>query len=115
MTGSADLVQLDDGAVAERLDLLGPAQPQPLLRLGATPGPELARVEGNEYRVQRRRRRRASVAAERLAQGRPGGAQLLGGGIDAAESLGQGEGAFGLGPVGQEAAGLPAQVAGSEP
>ena len=31
------------------------------------------------------------------------------GGIDAAELFGQGEGAFGLGPVSEEAAGLPAQ------
>jgi hypothetical protein len=35
----------------------------------------------------------------------------LGGGVDAAELLGQGEGAFGFGAVGQEPAGLPAQVA----
>jgi len=32
-----------------------------------------------------------------------------GGGVDAAELFGQGEGAFGLGPVSEEAAGLPAQ------
>jgi hypothetical protein len=32
----------------------------------------------------------------------------LGGGVDAAELFGELEGAFGLGPVGQEAAGLPA-------
>jgi hypothetical protein len=32
----------------------------------------------------------------------------LGGGVDAAELLGQLEGALGFGPVGQEAAGLPA-------
>jgi hypothetical protein len=30
----------------------------------------------------------------------------LGGGVDAAELLGQGEGALGLGPVGKEPAGL---------
>jgi hypothetical protein len=126
-------VQLDHGAVAERLDLLGPPQPHPLVGLGATAGRKLARIEGCEHWVQRRRRRRASaagggdgaladgfgvagrhaeaVAAERLAQGRPGGAQRLSGGVDAAELLGQGEGALGLGPVGQEAAGLPAQPA----
>jgi hypothetical protein len=33
----------------------------------------------------------------------------VGGGVDAAEVLGQGEGSFGLGSVGQELAGLPAQ------
>jgi hypothetical protein len=33
----------------------------------------------------------------------------LGGGVDAAQQLGEGEGAFGFGPVGEEAAGLPAQ------
>jgi hypothetical protein len=49
------------------------------------------------------------VAGKGFAQQRPGRAQLLGGGIDAAELLGQGEGAFGLGPVGQKPAGLPAQ------
>jgi hypothetical protein len=32
----------------------------------------------------------------------------VGGGVDAAELLRQGEGAFGLGPAGEEAAGLPA-------
>jgi hypothetical protein len=32
----------------------------------------------------------------------------LGGGVDAAELFGEGEGAFGLDPVGEEAAGLPA-------
>jgi TrwC relaxase len=34
-------IQLHHGAVAERLDLLGPAQPHPLLRMRATPGGEL--------------------------------------------------------------------------
>jgi hypothetical protein len=51
------------------------------------------------------------VAGEGLAQRRPGGAQLVGGGVDAAEPLGELEGAFGFGPVGQEAAGLPAHLA----
>jgi hypothetical protein len=37
-----------------------------------------------------------------------GRAQLSGGGVDAAELLGEGGGAFGLAAVGQEAAGLPA-------
>jgi hypothetical protein len=31
-------VELHDGAVAEGIDLLSPAQPQPLLAIGATPG-----------------------------------------------------------------------------
>jgi hypothetical protein len=48
------------------------------------------------------------VAGEGLAQRRPGGLQLLGGGVDAAQLLGQREGPFGLGPVDQEAAGLSA-------
>jgi hypothetical protein len=49
------------------------------------------------------------VAGEGLAQRRPGGAELGGGGVDAAELFGQLEGPFGLGPVTEEAAGLPAQ------
>jgi hypothetical protein len=36
------------------------------------------------------------------------GAELLGGGVDAAEPLGELECAFGLGPVDKESAGLPA-------
>jgi hypothetical protein len=125
-------IELHHSAVTERLDLLGPTQPHPLLRLGATPGGELARVERHEHRVKRRRSRRAgafagggdgaladgfgvagrhaeAVAGEGLAQRRPSGAQLLGGGVDAAQPLGQGEGAFGFAAVGEEAAGLPAQ------
>jgi hypothetical protein len=39
------------------------------------------------------------VAGEGFAQRRPGGVQLGGGGVDAAESLGQREGALSLGPV----------------
>src|SRR5215218_5434225 len=50
-----------------------------------------------------------AVAGEGLAQRRPGGAELLGGGVDAAELLGELKGAFGFGPVGEEAAGLAAQ------
>jgi hypothetical protein len=124
-------IQLHHGAVAERLDLLSPAQPYPLLSLRATSGRELTRVEGREHRIERRGSRLASAAArggdgaladrfgvacghaeavplEGLAQRRPGGAQLLRGGIHAAESFRQREGAFGLRAVGQEAAGLPA-------
>jgi hypothetical protein len=48
------------------------------------------------------------VPLEGLAQRRPGGAQLGGGGVHRAESLGEQEGALGLGAVGEEAAGLPA-------
>ena len=50
-----------------------------------------------------------AVAGEGFAQRRPGGAQLGRGGVDASQPLGQREGAFGLGPVGKEAAGLPAR------
>jgi hypothetical protein len=46
--------------------------------------------------------------AEGFMQRRPGGAQLLSSGIHAAELFGELEGAFGLGAVGQEAAGLSA-------
>jgi hypothetical protein len=48
-----------------------------------------------------------AVAGEGLAQRRPGGPEL-GRGVDTPELLGQGEGAFGVGPAGQDAAGLPA-------
>jgi hypothetical protein len=48
------------------------------------------------------------VAGEGFAQRRPAGAELGGGGVDAAELFGELKGAFGLGAVGQEAAGLPA-------
>jgi hypothetical protein len=124
-------IELHHGAVAKRLDLLGSAQPDPLLCLEAAAGEGLARVEGHEYRVQRRCRRRSgalagggdgaladgfgvtgrhaqAMAGEGFAQRRPGRPQLLGGGIHAAEPLGKPVGAFGLGPVGQESAGLPA-------
>jgi hypothetical protein len=49
-----------------------------------------------------------AVASEGFAQRRPRGAQLGGGGIDTAQPLGRGEGAFGFGAVRKEAAGLPA-------
>jgi hypothetical protein len=48
------------------------------------------------------------VAGKGFAQRRPGGAQLLSGGVDAAELFGELEGTFGFGPVGEEPAGLPA-------
>jgi hypothetical protein len=49
------------------------------------------------------------MAGEGFAQRRPGGGQLLGGGVDAAQAFGELEGAFGFGAVGEEAAGLPAR------
>jgi hypothetical protein len=50
----------------------------------------------------------------RLAQRRPDGAQLGRGSVDAAQPLGQSEGAFGLGAVGQEAARLSAYPAAGQ-
>jgi hypothetical protein len=49
------------------------------------------------------------VAGEGFAQRRPGGTQLGRGGVDAAQLLGELEGAFGFGSVSEEPAGLPAQ------
>jgi hypothetical protein len=49
------------------------------------------------------------VAGEGFAQGRPAGAELRCGGVGAAQLLGQRVGPFSFGPVGEEAAGLPAQ------
>jgi hypothetical protein len=48
------------------------------------------------------------VAGEGFAQRRPGGAQLGRGRVHRAEAFGELEGAFGLGAVGEEPAGLPA-------
>jgi hypothetical protein len=85
-------------------------------------GREGARVERHEHRIQGRGGRppgalaggvdgplpdsfgvadwhAEAVAGEGFAQRWPGGAQLGGGGVDAAELLGQGEGAFGLGAI----------------
>jgi hypothetical protein len=126
-------VQLDDHVGTQGGVLLLAADP--LVQLGRWPlsGWEGARVEGHEHRVQGRRGRLAAalagggngaladgfgvagrhpeaVAGEGLAQRRPGGPQLLCGGVDAAELLGPGEGTLGFGPVGEEAAGLPAQL-----
>ena len=91
-----------------------------------------ARVEGYKHRIQTRHGRLAAslasagdgpladrlrvsrwhaeaMAGEGLAQRRPGDPELGGGGgVDAAEPLGEPEGALGFGPVGEEAAGLPA-------
>jgi hypothetical protein len=49
-----------------------------------------------------------AVAGERLAQRRPGGAQLGRGRVDRAEAFGELEGALDLAAVGQEPAGLSA-------
>jgi hypothetical protein len=57
------------------------------------------------------RRHAEAGAGEGFAQRRSGGSQLVGGGIDAAELFGELESTFGLGPVGEELAGLPAQPA----
>jgi hypothetical protein len=54
------------------------------------------------------RRHAEAGAGEGSAQRRPGGPQLVGGGIDAAELFGELESTIGLGPVGEEPAGLPA-------
>ena len=56
-------IQLHHSAVAQRLDLLRPTQPHPLLHLGAAPGGELTRVEGREHRIQRRRGPQATPLA----------------------------------------------------
>jgi hypothetical protein len=127
-------VQLNYHIGAQDGVLLLAADPLVQLGRGALSGGEGARVEGREHRVQSwgGRLTRATtgrgdgaladrlriagghaqaVAGEGLAQRRPGGAELAGGGVDAAELFGQGEGAFGFGTVGQEAAGLPAQLA----
>jgi hypothetical protein len=49
------------------------------------------------------------MRSEGFAQRRPGSTKLLSGGVDAAQPLDQDEGAFGLAPISQEPAGLPAQ------
>jgi hypothetical protein len=50
-----------------------------------------------------------AVAGEGLAQRRPRGSELSRGGVHAAKLFRELQGAFGLGAVGEEAAGLPAQ------
>jgi hypothetical protein len=129
------LVERDHRAVAERLDLLGAAQAHTLFGLGAARGGELVHVERHKHRFQGRQGRwgwlagalagggdgalahRFGVAGwhaklmplEGFTQRRPGRVQLLGGGVDAAELFGERECPLGLGAVGEEAAGLPAQ------
>src|SRR5215207_83179 len=131
LAGMAFAVQLDHHVGAQGGVLLLAADP--LIQLGPRPlsGGEGARVEGHKHRVQCWGVRLAgalagggdgaladglgvagghaeAVASEGLAQRWPGGAQLSRGGVDAAELFGELEGTFGLGPVDQEAAGLPA-------
>jgi hypothetical protein len=122
LAGSAFAVQLDDHVGAQDGVLLVAANP--LVQLGRRPlsGRKEIGVEGRKHPVQRRGDRLAAalasgsdgaladglriagghaeaVASEGFAQRRPSGAQLLGGGVDAAEPLRELEGAFGLGPV----------------
>src|SRR5215211_5438980 len=132
LAGAAFAVQLDHHVGAQGGVLLVAADPLVKLRRRPRPRRESVRVEGGKHRVQRRGDRLAAalagcgdgpladgfrvagrhaeaVAGEGLAQRRPGSAELLCGGVDAAELLGELKGAFGFGPVGEEAAGLAAQ------
>jgi hypothetical protein len=124
-------LQLDHDLGAQGRVVLGAAHPLGQLPTRARPNGKLAVVERHEHRVQARGGRPAvalagrlgvalpnglgvarghaeAVAGEGFTERRPGGAQLGGGRIHRAESFGELEGAFGLGPVGEEAAGLPA-------
>jgi hypothetical protein len=132
LAGVALAVQLDHHIGTQSGVLLLAADP--LVQLGWCPfsGREGARVERRKHRIQGRGGRLAgalagggdgaladrfgvggwhaqAVAGEGLARRRPGGTELAGGGVDAAELLGELEGTLGLGPVGEEPAGLPAQ------
>jgi hypothetical protein len=112
----------------------GAVYPGGQLSAGAFPGREQAAVEGHKHRVQGRGDRSFGALADggdrslpdRLGvrtgmpslcrwkalcsdgQGVQGCPQLLSGGVDTAQPLGKLVGAFGLGPVGQKPAGLPA-------
>jgi hypothetical protein len=106
----------------EHCVVLSTAHPLGQLPTRAGPDRELIAVEGHKHWVQARRGRPAgtlaggldraladrlgvarrhpeAVTGERLAQRRPGSAQLGRGGVDAAQPLGQRKGALGLGPV----------------
>jgi hypothetical protein len=125
-------VQLDHDLGAEGRIVLGTTHPLSQLPASAGTEGELALVKGHKHRVQARgdrsaaaltggldsalpdglrvaRRHAKAVAGEGFAQRRPGRPQLLSGGVDAAQPLRKLEGALGLGTVGEEAAGLPAQ------
>jgi hypothetical protein len=132
LAGPAFAVQLDDDLGAQGGVLLVAADP--LVQLGRRPRPRReclglrATNTGSKlgvagwplrWRVAAMARWRTgfgvggghaqAVAGEGFAQRRPGGAQLGGGGVDAAKLLGQRVGPLSFGPVGEEAAGLPAQ------
>jgi hypothetical protein len=124
--------QLDHHAGTQDGVLLLAADPLEQLSRCPFSGGEGARVERHEYRLQGWGGRLAGalvgggegpladrfgvagrhaqpVAGDGLAQRRPGGAEFGGGGVDAAELLGELEGMLGLSPVGEEPAGLVAQ------
>jgi hypothetical protein len=130
--GVAFVVQLDHHVGTQGGVLLVTADPLVQLGVRAGPGGKKPAVERHKYRVQAWAGRLAAAAVcsvdrpsarglgvagwhaeamalEGLAQRRPGGAQLGRGGVDAAELFGQRKGAFSFGPVGEKAAGLPAQ------
>jgi hypothetical protein len=122
LAGVAFAVQLHHHPGAQGRVVLGAAHPLGQLLTRPRPDRELAVVEGHEHRVKAWGGRPAAalvggvdgalsdglgvagrhaqpVAGKRFAQRRPGGAQLGGGGVDAAQLLGQREGALGLGAV----------------
>jgi hypothetical protein len=136
LAGAAFAVQLDHHVGARGGVLLLAADPLVQLSRWLFPSGERARVEHHEHQIQGGWSRLVAalssgsdrplayrfpvtgghaqaVAGEGFAQRRPGDAQLGGGGVHAAQLFGQGEGAFGFDPVGEEAAGLPAQSAPS--
>src|SRR6266508_1164411 len=132
--GVAFAMQLHHYPRAKHRVVLGAAHPLGQLTTRPRPHRELTVVERHKHRVKARHsrlpgvlvgglggalpdglgvagRHAQPVAGEGFAQRRPGGAQLLSGGVDTrdtAQPLSQRKCAFGLGPVGKEAAGLPA-------
>jgi hypothetical protein len=129
--GVAFGVQLHHHPGAQGRVVLGAADPLGQLPTRPRPDRDLTVVERHKHRVKARGGRLAAalvgrvdgaladgfgvarwhpkaVAGEGFAQRRPGGAQLGRGRVHRAEAFGQGKGAFGLGLVGEEAAGLPA-------